>query len=570
MKAEESKILDILTENKKYVIPSYQRPYSWSAEHAEQLIKDIYESFREDAPEYFIGSLICIEEKNQSDIYEVVDGQQRLTTLSLILAKIRDLSSNSRLKETLQKRILPIDEFSDKPQEPRLLVRKKEEDLYKNYILQGNSTYLPKEDNRSYTENLFIKNFQTIEDYLTREINDDDDLRSLTEYILKNVYVVLVKTESFASAYRLFNVLNTRGLSLKQSDLLKNNLFEIAETYKKAVKPTRNDGSSISQKIEEYWESIEDIVGIENMDKFLVLHETSRKKNRNKAVAVFKIAEHFTKVVKDEHKNDAIDFVLALKRSAKNYQRLKEISFDNPSTYRIIQCLSELYEEWIPPMLAFLNRLDQVDCTLSENDFNIFTIEFEKCYINRWFAHHNKSQREVICYDVVANINNNLSIGEIKQELKKHTKNEALLQYLQENIYEARSNKMYFLKYILHRLDQEMQDNSVYKTYTEKVTIEHILPQNMESPYWSDRFSKEDHLEWVNKLGNLTLISGHKNSKAQNEGFDKKLKIYEGNGKSVSFDISKNVLKYADWNVESIRHRHNFLIDIAKAIWSIK
>lgn len=570
MKAEESKILDILTENKKYVIPSYQRPYSWSPEHAEQLIKDIYESFREDVPEYFIGSLICIEEKNQSDIYEVVDGQQRLTTLSLILAKIRDLSSNSRLKETLQKRILPIDEFSDKPQEPRLLVRKKEEDLYKNYILQGNSTYLPKEDNRSYTENLFIKNFQTIEDYLNREINDDDDLRSLTEYILKNVYVVLVKTESFASAYRLFNVLNTRGLSLKQSDLLKNNLFEIAETHKKAIKPTRNDSSSISQKIEEYWESIEDIVGIENMDKFLVLHETSRKKNRNKAVAVFKIAEHFTKVVKDEHKNDAIDFVLVLKKSAKNYQRLKEISFDNPSTYRIIQCLSELYEEWIPPMLAFLNRLDQADCTLSEEDFNIFTIEFEKCYINRWFAHYNKSQREVICYDVVANINNNLSISEIRQELKKHTKNEALLQYLQENIYEARSNKMYFLKYILHRLDQEMQDNSVYKTYTEKVTIEHILPQNMESLYWTDRFSKEDHLEWVNKLGNLTLISGHKNSKAQNEGFDKKLKVYEGNGKSVSFDISKNVLKYTDWNVENIRHRHNFLIDIAKAIWSIK
>ncbi len=79
LRAKECKVQDILTENKKYIIPSYQRPYSWTVDNAEQLIDDIYESSQSEEREYFIGSMICIN-KGQNQ-YEVVDGQQRLTTL---------------------------------------------------------------------------------------------------------------------------------------------------------------------------------------------------------------------------------------------------------------------------------------------------------------------------------------------------------------------------------------------------------------------------------------------------------------------------------------------------------
>ena len=79
MEAKECKVQDILTENKKFIIPSYQRPYSWTVDNAEQLIDDIYKSSQSEENEYFIGSMICIN-KGQNQ-YEVVDGQQRLTTL---------------------------------------------------------------------------------------------------------------------------------------------------------------------------------------------------------------------------------------------------------------------------------------------------------------------------------------------------------------------------------------------------------------------------------------------------------------------------------------------------------
>jgi len=565
MEAKESKILDILTENKKYIVPSYQRPYSWNHEQAEQLIKDIHDSFSEKLDqEYFIGSLICIDKGN--DEYEIVDGQQRLTTLSLILAKIRDLIVNEKVKSNIQKRILPIDDFSDKPQEPRLKIRKKEEDLYKNYILQGNKGYLPKEANRTYTEKLFIDNFETISDYLkdfTEEI-----LIKLVEYILKNVYVVLVKTENFASSYRLFNVLNTRGLSLKQSDLLKNRLFEIAEnSVKNDYSLKETDYEQIASDIERHWEEMEDKIGIDKMDDFLILHETSKKKNRNKAVVVSKIAEHFSEKVNSDYGGHVINFVLELKKSAENYRRILEVSFDDPKLCRIFQCLLIFYSEWIPPMLAFLNKSEQDNALISPKNFSDFVTTFEKCYIHRWFSRMTKSQREVICYDTVANINNNLSFEGIQKKLKSFAMNDSLESYLTGDIYESRSNRMNLLRYVLLRLDQEMQDTSVSKVYNEKITIEHILPQNMENEYWQQRFTNEQHKKWINKLGNLTLLSGYKNSKAINAGFDKKLEAYKN--KTVSFDISKNVLEYSEWNVENLEKRHQFLSKLAKEIWYI-
>ncbi len=162
MEAKESKIQEILTENKRYVIPAYQRPYSWTADHASQLLDDLETSFSNKEIEYFIGSMICI--KKDENIFEVVDGQQRLTTLSLIITQLKKIIINQGVKDDLQKRVLPIDVYSEKTSEPRLTVRKKEFNLYKNYILQGNENYYPEKP--SDTELLFIENSNFIYEYL--------------------------------------------------------------------------------------------------------------------------------------------------------------------------------------------------------------------------------------------------------------------------------------------------------------------------------------------------------------------------------------------------------------------
>lgn len=177
MEAKECKIQDILTENKKFIIPSYQRPYSWTVDNAEQLIDDIYKSSQSDESEYFIGSMICIN-KGQNQ-YEVVDGQQRLTTLSIIVSELKKLIPIQGIKDDLQKRVLPIDVYSDETDEPRLIVRKKEYDLYKYYILQDLKDYKPEKP--SDTDLVFISNSEVVKAYLNQL--SVEELKLLAKYI---------------------------------------------------------------------------------------------------------------------------------------------------------------------------------------------------------------------------------------------------------------------------------------------------------------------------------------------------------------------------------------------------
>lgn len=165
--------------------------------------------------------MICIN-KGQNQ-YEVVDGQQRLTTLSIIVSELKKQISIQGVKDDLQKRVLPIDVYSDEAEEPRLVVRKKEYELYKYYILQDLKNYKPEKP--SDTDLVFISNAEVIRDYLAKL--SDDELKLLAKYILQNVYIVFVQTDDFASSFRLFNVLNSRGLPLSNADLLKNALLSL-------------------------------------------------------------------------------------------------------------------------------------------------------------------------------------------------------------------------------------------------------------------------------------------------------------------------------------------------------
>lgn len=553
MKAEEKTINNILT-NTKYVIPSYQRPYSWSSDNAIQLIDDIFSSFKEGTKEYFIGSIICIEKV--PDVYEVVDGQQRLTTIGIILAALKCHVSNKDIENDLQQKIILKDIYGQghAQEESRLKVRSKEYDLYTNYILQGDSSFIP--ENPTYTEKLFIDNFERLSDYFIN-LNDNDELCRLAGYILNKVFVVSVTTDSFTSSYRLFNVLNTRGLSLSQSDLLKNRLFEIA-----------SEKGISEQRIESYWDEIENLVGVENMDKFLIIHEISQKTNRNKVVPVFKLAEIFHDRIRDKYHNNSEKFILELKKSAENYQKIKEVDFVN-SLSKIFKCLSFIPDEWVPSILSFLNKLNSNESDLTKDDFDTFVRCFEKVYMHRWFTKQMKSQREVVCYAAISDINNNKSIGEIIETISHYKDNEGLLEYISGDVYVPRSNRMNLIKYVLMRIEEFMQDDSVSKIYNGTITIEHILPQTMTDKYWGDRFSSDDHSAWVNKIGNLTLISGSKNSKAQNSDFNRKRDIYNSSNSRVSFDLTKEIIGYSEWDLDSLQKRNRDLIKISKEIWYV-
>ncbi|WNZ54955.1 DUF262 domain-containing HNH endonuclease family protein [Microbulbifer sp. MKSA007] len=550
MEAKECKIQDILTENKRFIIPPYQRPYSWNQDNAEQLIDDIIQSYMSDETEYFIGSMICISQGQNS--FEVVDGQQRLTTLSLIVSQLKRQIDHQGVKDDLQKRILPIDVYSDETDEPRLVVRSKELPLYKHYILQNKAEYLPEKP--TDTELLFIENQKIIGNVLNSY--GESELKNIAKYILHNVYVVFVQTNDVASSFRLFNVLNNRGLPLSNADLLKNNLFESARTQNKD-----------SSQVEDAWAEIEDLVGVSRLDKFLTLHKFSEKKDRDRVVQ--KGLDSFTASLADEFKSDAVEMSLALLSSAKNYTKILDIDFDDYGLVRRITSLSQLSnDEWMPPLVAFLNRISRYG-DLDKEQFSQFVEVFEKAYMQGWIKKQVKSQREMVCYSALVAINNRHSFEEILEFIRAHADNDGFITALDSELYEPRPNQVNLIKAILLRYDAEQQDISVTKTYNGRITIEHILPQKLSNDYWHSRFNSKEHSEWLHKLGNLTLISGSKNSEAQNSDFIKKKAIYEKLNSKSSFDITRDICKIDEWNLTTLKQRHENMKSELISLWVV-
>lgn len=541
MKAEERSISQVLTEEFRYEIPPYQRPYSWQSEHVQDLLQDIEDAYKNKDKEYFIGSLITIEKKT-NELYEVVDGQQRLTTLNLIFARIRERIKNADAKQEIGKRILPHNPLTGQTETPRLMLRQRDQAFFRNYVLEAKSSEgLILSDLEAPKANM-IRNIETVDAFL--KDRNQKWLKLFAYYILQSVYVVVVKTENFQSAYRLFNVLNTRGLDLSNADLIKNQLFS-----------KLGEGDARRNDLEDAWVELEEAVGIESLDTFLGNHRTALMAEKARK----SLAEEFDAIIKNDT-GSPIDYLRGLIDSAKNYDRIIESGFSDAKVLRSLVALKRVtYDEWIPALLAYLNKPVE-GLTQSE-----FIVLLEKVTMQNWVRRLGRTKRNTIYYRLISGINKGEDANKIKDIFREGANNDEVFSLLQGDVYGLSSAQA-----ILLRLEEGVQDESVTKTFGGSLTIEHVLPQALKDSYWIDRFSPESHQRWLHKLGNITLLCGRKNTKAQYYSFDKKKCIYLERNKKVSFDLTKDICENDHWTEEEIKKRQDRLMAVAKRLWTIE
>ena len=257
IKGSELKLHKVFSSDFQFEIPDYQRPYSWQVEHAEELFDDLW-TFREQediSEEYFLGSIVLIkgDSSNQAD---VVDGQQRLTTLTILLAAIRDrLSGHPTWGGAFDKYIMePGDVTLDLSAKPRLFLRKKDREFFEAYIQRpGGINEMDELDVSRYKDSKLnlISNARALRDRLA---NIDQELvGKFGQFIVQKCLLVLVTTENFKSAYRIFSVMNDRGMDLAPSDILKANIIS-------------SIGEHERERYTELWEDIEDRLGRENFN----------------------------------------------------------------------------------------------------------------------------------------------------------------------------------------------------------------------------------------------------------------------------------------------------------------
>ena len=541
MKAEERTISKILTEQICYEIPPYQRPYSWETEHAEQLLQDMWDAYEGNELEYFIGSLITIQ-KQLDTLYEVVDGQQRLTTLNLILARLRDRIEDPASQAYLGNRILPKNVLTGEAEKPRLSLRAKDQAFFRRHVLDGQPLPDGEVSRLSEPQRHLAENMQAVDALLADK--DEASLRQFANYLLTKIYVVFVNTDSFRSAYRLFDVLNARGMPLSNADLIKNALFD-----------KLTDGESQAQDLEDHWTGLEGIIGIDNLDTFLGHLRTAI----TAAKAREDLSKEFEPIIKVQAK-DPFAFLESLTASARNYDRIKQREFKDPQALRSINALHRVrYDDWIPPLLAFLR---QPVLGMSEAEFLDL---LERITMQNWVRRLGRTKRLTVYFQVINVIKESKSPEEIRAVFRANANNDELLTLLKSDVY-----GLPFAQAVLLRLEEAGQDDSVTKTFGGTISIEHVLPQALKDSYWQERFTPDQQQKWLHRLGNLTLLSGPKNSKAQFSSFPEKKRVYEERNKMVSFDMTKAVCLKNDWTEEIIQDRQDSMVEMAWKIWKIE
>jgi uncharacterized protein with ParB-like and HNH nuclease domain len=542
-----------------FQIPGYQRQFSWERDNFDELFDDISQAFENSEENYFLGSIILQTIKHNSDesgIYDVVDGQQRLTTLTILLAVMRDLSTNEQAKKTLQDKIYQAaNPFENTPEKVRLLIRERERDFFKKYILEVDGTNKKiQSDQLNEPQTKMVTAVNTFKDkfYNDNKLNDTL-LNSMIMYILNNCIFVYVKTGSFTSAYRLFSILNDRGLPLTTADLLKSsNLGAINNSEK--------------DRYQKLWEKIEEDLGQEEFDKILGLIRTIFVKEKAKKSI---IDEYEDIIFKQKKICKGSDFIKYLDNISDIYRdRILNAELSNNTSeyyvkYYNLMALMRDYitsSDWIPVFLSFAQKFPS-----DQNQFE-FLLKLEKKFMINLIKELTPTARIIEMMKILQLIENKSTAEEIiKSPIFETTSYEnELVNYLSSPEFYKKKHS----KYILMRLDMGLSENTnIIKAYWGVVSIEHVLPQTPEanSP-WTAAFTDQQRKEWTHRLGNLVLLSRKKNSSANNKPFDQKIKKYFSQG-ITEFALTKELTKYPTWDIHTLETRQNELISKLRKIW---
>lgn len=580
IEAKEIKLGDIFSEQFLFEIPIYQRPFSWTQENFEELIEDISDALEARIGEYFLGSLV-LKELGERE-YEVVDGQQRLTSLTILLAVIRDIIENSELKSDIHSYIYEKGQkLKNIPARMRVKPWKELEKIFEKYIYKeggtkefldlfrkGNIRYVDKQDPVYHI-------YEAIETFSkTLSAMSEEDIITFLKYLLNNVYFVYIKTSSRTSAFRLFNVLNTRGLPLSTFDILKSENLEAISNDK--------DREVYAAK----WRALEEDIGRDELDNLIGFVRMILSKEKAK----LSMYEEYKKLFKNNKIKKGKDFFDYIIRTAEIYKdKVLNATIQTKNTelknhYRILVSLMRDYlpfSDWIPPLIAYYDKFKRDDLLRD------FILALEKKVILEWCANFTATERITSMARVIKIIDEVNNPHDVIQKMfmykeddeKTKGRKSRILDFTNRSeiekylIKKADDPQFYslhggkFAKYILLRIDMELWDIENFAGYTGNITVEHILPRNPPAnSEWVNKFTEEERKEWTNKLGNLVLLSGRKNSRASTYDFQKKKDVYFKD-RCAPFRLTQEIMKYNDWNMDSLKDRHACLLKKLKDIY---
>lgn len=543
LKAAEINLGKLFMNDFDFVIPEYQRPYTWGAEESLQLLSDLTGALERDPDEpYFLGSLVLVKSPSHPRS-EVIDGQQRLTTLTLLLGILRDLIENPELRGAVHKFIEePEVLWDDQPAKPRLTLRPRDNRFFREYVQTdgGTSQLIEISDNTIETD--AQKALRDNAKALHRELSswDQHQLRALFKMMGGRTYVVTVSTPDLNSAYRIFSVMNSRGLPLAPSDIFKSQVIgAIADSDK--------------SHYADLWENLEEELGREEFTNLFLYIRAALSQSR----AVRGLLTEFPEQVLNNYlPHNGIGFV---KEVLEPYARanIRLISHDYSGT------------EWTG-VNAWLKRLNQLD----NDDWRPVALWALKhhgddpAYLDRFLKKLERLAASMLLRRVYASPRAQRYMQLLSQLAAGEGLNAGAFDLSDAEKTECREvldGELYTLtrirKYVLLRLDSLLANDPGASYEHKTITVEHVLPQTpARNSLWMSEFSEDERLYWMHRIGNLILLNRRKNSQAQNYDFAKKKDVYFRSSSGVAmFALTTQVLNEPTWTPAVIERRHEDL-----------
>lgn len=513
-----------------FKIPYYQRPFAWDEDNFENLIDDLISSLGEQ--QYFLGTLV-LHRKDEKGNYDVVDGQQRLTSLLILTACLRDLIQDNQYKTQLQNKIIQEENKVDGiPAKARIEV--KDRHIFNEMILEMGGTEISKKaTDLDEPENRYVLATKIFRDKL--KVHQQEFLQRFSQFVNQKCVMIYLSTTSFDDAFKLFTIVNDRGKQLRRIDILK----------AQNISPDVVSSESVRNCLAQAWESLEKNLGESTLESILHMMRFVYVKEKPQEDLYNEFAKRiYAKGLLDQGEK----FIDEVASYGNLYQQIfldKDYLDTETETNIKFKAMMHIMNaefdasEWKACILSYAKRF-------SSDHFYEFILLIEKLYLQDWVKEVRKDER----FNTYARVLKVIEKSSATSDVFKVVSFDAPL--IQKAIGVPNFYGSSYAKYFLLRLEVLASEQDAHKEFSAK-SIEHIFPQTIKpGSSWSSDSNVADHKNVVNTIGNLILLSKGKNSAASNHDFGTKKEKYLKTRVS-DYPRSIQIMSEPDWTIDKIR-----------------
>jgi uncharacterized protein with ParB-like and HNH nuclease domain len=551
IKASIESLKKVLCDDERfYQIPDYQRPYSWDKDNVSDLISDLVTSYINNIEEnYFCGSLVLVQgDKGRLDI---IDGQQRVTTFTILACVIRDLYYD--ILDEKQKDYIKLsiqDKYENTKRKLKFLTNDKYQLDFEETVLKKINFVSNKNDyEKDFPKNRYLQNAHFIRDNIKENFgNFNIDVNKFVIWLYEKIVLTTILCPNADSAIRIFNVLNDRGMPLSPIDILKSSLMQriLNEEDKNTFKVS---WEAIITKLE-----FDDIAFEDMLNSYLYY-----KLGDNPSV---RIDTELMDIFKKENKlENPLEIISEIKKFSDSY--IEILTLKNKYIFCLKYLKHRIYWTSILASAKFVKY----------KDFDKLIKYLMAYYYQNWIAGKTVANIKQTSFNIIKSIKKDDNIDEIvklmQENLKKYETTNMFENELNINNHYERNWAKPLLILVEYFWTDSQNEQQSFIPLSSKLHLEHILPQTT-NEFWNNIFTIEQREIWTNSLANLVLLSLRKNIQAQNYDFNSKKEAYFNNDNVVtSFHTTRDIKEICEWNEKELKLRKDKLVNKINEIINI-